>query len=87
MSASTCYHCGGSGDENAQGETVGACRVCLGSGFAHHDRPAPPKTERQILWYLSDREFQDHQEANEEHRRLMAEQREHDHDLYDRMAS
>ena len=87
MSSHTCYHCGGSGDENAEGESMGVCRVCLGSGFTHHTKPCPPKTEREWLWYLSDEEYAAHEQANEEHRRLMDQQREHDHELYDRMAS
>lgn len=43
----TCYHCGGSGDENALGEPMGTCRVCLGSRFSN---PAP---KSDPLWYLT----------------------------------
>ena len=49
MSGHSCYHCGGSGDENAQGPSQGGCRVCLGSGHIHHKRQG----KVDPLWYLT----------------------------------
>jgi len=69
----SCPHCDGTSQEIplAPGIYAGACSACGGRGYLHE--PATPtlrpRTEREVLWYLTDQQFTEHTAANESARR------------------